>query len=226
MANEPDAIERDSFAERLAAATPTPGGGAAAARVGLYACSLLRMVTGITLAKLSKAKPGPAGASAATPEAAVRAIEAAGDDAAAIGRRFQALELEDMAAFQSYLDALRLPRGSPELDERRREARRTAAARATDAPVATIRTARDTLLLSRRLQELSRSTPLKAESDMGAAVELAMAACRVAELNIRVNLPELAPEKQESVVEEWKRLSHEASALYEELRRALAGIAP
>ena len=40
------------FAESLAAATPTPGGGAAAARGGLLATSLVRMVTGISLQKI------------------------------------------------------------------------------------------------------------------------------------------------------------------------------
>lgn len=239
MENATRAPEADSFAERLAAATPTPGGGAAAARVGLYACSLLRMVTGITLAKLSQNQSGAPGApgaprapgspsdtAAVSPGIAAGEIQAALDASVALGKRFHALEKEDMAAFQSYLDALRLPRGTPEEKEERRRARAAAAGSATDAPLSTIRAARDALLLSSRLQELSRSTPLKAESDLGAAVELAMAACRVAELNVRVNLPELTPEKREEVLKEWRSLSEQTGRLYGELHSAFAGSPP
>ncbi len=215
----------DDFAERLAAATPTPGGGAAAARVGLYACALIRMAAGITLNKLIQAgarAQARAPAESADAELAASAIRAALEEAEELGERFQALETADVAAFQGFLDALRLPRGTTEEKERRLEARMAAAARATDVPVDMISAATDVLLLCQRLLELSRTTPLRAESDLGAAVELSVAVFRVAELNIKANLAELSAGKRESVLQIWKHLAARAGELYADLRRSFA----
>ena len=210
----------DDFAERLAAATPTPGGGAAAARVGLFATSLLRMVTGITLAKLP---PAEASAEKTTPASsgqstAALAIERAVESGRRLGQTFQQLEVEDMAAFQAYLDALRLPRSTPEEKERRLAARRSAASRATEAPLATMTAARDTLRLCAEVLELSRTTPLRAESDLGAAVELTHAAFRVAELNVNANLPELSEDDRQKALTRWHQLEEEVQGLYTGLR--------
>jgi len=207
----------DDFAERLAAPTPTPGGGGAAAHVGVYACSLLRMVTGITLEKARSAKSQPA----ADPASLVE-LERIQEQARLLSQQFEALEAQDMAAFQGFLEALRLPRSTEEEKARRLEARREAAGRATDAPLATMRAACEVLTLARKLLDLSRSTPLKAESDLGAAVEIASAAFRVAELNVGANLPELAEERRQKAVEAWRELQGRARTLYESLRPAFA----
>ncbi len=196
----------DDFAERLADATPTPGGGAAAARVGVYACSLIRMVTGITLKKIAEGKVPT------TPD--VPRIALAQTAAIELSQRFSRLEIEDMAAFQSYLDALRLPRSSDEEKARRLHARQQAAWRATQAPLDTLRAALEALGVCQTLIELSKSTPLKAESDLGAAVELAQAVFRVAQLNIRVNLSELSDEHGKLAVKEWERLKAQMEPLY------------
>lgn len=211
----------DDFAQRLAAPTPTPGGGAAAARVGVYACSLLRMVTGITVEKARSGKsPGN------FDPAALLALETIQDEARLLSERFQALEIEDMAAFQSYLDALRLPRGSEEEKAQRLQARRQAAWRATEAPLSIMNGAYQVLLLAERLLALARTTPLKAESDLGAALELAQATFRVAELNVRVNLPELAESAQSEATRKWQTLAVAADGLYNKLRPAFTGTAP
>ncbi|HVR76167.1 MAG TPA: cyclodeaminase/cyclohydrolase family protein [Planctomycetota bacterium] len=209
---------RDEFAEKLAAATPTPGGGAAAARSGLHASSLLRMVTGITLAKLPSARVEVTAVPAGGP-AAREAIERARASAEALGETFERLGEEDMAAFEAYLEAWRLPRTTPEEKSLRLQARQSAAARATDAPLAMLRAARDLLLLCAELLDLSRTTPLKAESDLGAAIELANAAFRVADLNVRVNLKELSEEKRAGAVRERQALEEEVEALHARLRR-------
>lgn len=203
------------FAERLGAPTPTPGGGAAAARVGLYASALIRMVTGITLQKIAEGKikgPPPA------PEQieAIRKVEA---EAVATGRQLSTLELEDQAAFQSYLDALRLPRGTEEEKRRRDEARRGAAWLATAAPLSTMRAALDLLALAASLHELARTTPLKAESDLGASVHLAHAAFNVADLNVQANLAELSPERKDQATREQATLKSRETLLFESLNR-------
>ncbi|MBI4602546.1 MAG: cyclodeaminase/cyclohydrolase family protein [Planctomycetes bacterium] len=222
MSGPPKETAGDDFAERLSAPTPTPGGGAAAARVGLYACCLLRMVLGITLSKLKAQASAPVAVAASNPaEAALSSLsslEAADERAARLSDRFRELESEDMAAFQAYLEALRLPRSTPEEKARRLEARTRAAARATEAPLETIRAARDALALSAEVLDLSRTTPLRAESDLAAAVELSLAAYRVAELNVRVNLRELSPAVRDATRARWLALASELEAQGSRLR--------
>ena len=70
-----------NFAERLAAPSATPGGGAAAAQVALYAASLLRMVLGITLAK-------------APPEGSEE-LRLLDDEAQALAEAFRQHDIED-----------------------------------------------------------------------------------------------------------------------------------
>ena len=208
----------DDFADRLGAATPTPGGGAAAARVGVYACSLIRMVTGISLKKLSEGK---------TPNATsgILQLEQAQEAAIRLSQRFSELESEDMAAFNAYLDALRLPRSTEDEKAYRLRARREAAWRATEAPLNTFRAAVETLKTCQDLFGISKTTPLKAESDLGAAVEFAHAASRVARLNIRANLLELSEENRKAATEEWRGLAGEMEHLYAALSEPLS-VAP
>ena len=199
----------DDFAESLAAPTPTPGGGAAAARVGRYACSLLRMASGITLKKLEHGSE----------EHGSKALKALLEQAASLSSRLEGLETEDMAAFEAYLTACRMPRSTPAEKESRRAAREKAILRATQAPLGMLDAARGVLIVATGLLDLTSTTPLKAESDLFAAVELASACFRVAELNVRANWPYLAAERAEGVHSRWETLRVEFQTLYERLRR-------
>ncbi len=194
------------FAERLAAPTPAPGGGAAAARVGLLSSSLLRMVIGITLKKVEGD-----GVAAELKEAAAAASE--------LADRFRRLEGEDSAAFEAFMEAARLPRGTEEEKARRAVARREAAARATRVPLSTLETAVATLELAKRIRGLSARTRLRAASDLIAAIELSRAAFLVAELNIEANLPHLDENVAADARLERESRRDEMEALSEELRR-------
>ena len=203
----------DEFSERLAAPTPTPGGGAAAARVGLYATSLLRMVTSITLSK----RAADEGTDAADE---LRRVE---ERAVALADELRRLESSDVEAFKAYLEALRLPKATAEERSRRDEARAQAAAHATEVPLAMLGAALEVLELARRLVDLASTLRLRAESDIGGAVELAHASFRAAELNVRVNLPALGDEDRR-VLEEWfRKLLARLDELYPRLRRAILG---
>ncbi|MEM7234947.1 MAG: cyclodeaminase/cyclohydrolase family protein [Planctomycetota bacterium] len=198
-----------SFAEQLASSAPTPGGGAAAARVGRYATSLLRMVTSITLTKSKNL----------TPEA-TRRVKALDASAVSLAGRFDELEAEDMAAFEGFLDAMRLPKGSDDEKATRKAAMRAAAKRATDAPVATLDAALETLSAAGDLIELGSEIRLRAESDVGCAVELAAAAFRAAEYNVCVNLSglgELRAEYEAKLAERKQSLEER----YPKLRAAV-----
>jgi formiminotetrahydrofolate cyclodeaminase len=170
------------------------------------------MVAGITLKKL-----GDAPSSAASER-----LAALGREASELSARFEALETEDMAAFESYLAACRLPRSTPAEKSARKKARTESIRRATQAPLEMLEAARDTVKVAAGLLDLSRSSPLKAESDLLAAVELARAAFRVAELNVAVNRPLLEAAEAEGV-----RLRHEQLRReYEELSMRLRPAGP
>ena len=213
---DPDRSEGIEFAEALAAATPTPGGGAAAARVGRLATSLVRMVAGISL---QKAPPPAARGDDAEHWQQVARVDAS---AGRLAARFRRLESDDMAAFEGFLGALRLPKGDDEEVAARRRAIRDATVHATEVPLAMLEASAGVLDLVRTLVDLAGSIRLRAEADLGGAVELAYGAFHAAEYNIRVNLPGLRDDpRQEGLRDDWKSRRSSFTRSYEELRDAL-----
>src|ERR1700719_363819 len=105
--------------EELASSTPAPGGGAAAALETAVAAALLEMFCNLTIGK-----PAYAEHDATTTSVRDRGTEI----------RAEALTLaaEDAAAFEAVIDAYRLPKGSEEEAERRRERIQGALAGAAD----------------------------------------------------------------------------------------------
>lgn len=179
----PEAAAGD-FAEQLAASTPTPGGGAVAARVGLYATSLLRMVVGISLNR--------------EPEDATE-LGAINAQAVELGQRFRQLEANDVAAFNGFIAAVRMPRSTEAEKELRLRARHETARQATDVPLRLLEAVVSTLELVQKLQALSGSAGLSTESDLHAAVAFVGASFQVGELNVEANLPYLEADEVEAV---------------------------
>ena len=124
-----------AFVERTASAAPTPGGGSVAALTGALASALVAMV-----ARLTDRKKGyeQAWELAAT-------VTAGADRLAA---ELQAAALEDVRSFEAYMAALRLPKGSPEERQTRREALAAATRRATAAPLAIAAACAEVLVLA------------------------------------------------------------------------------
>lgn len=189
------------FAERLAAPTPTPGGGAAAARVALYASSLLRMVLGIELARRPDAEGGVD-------------LEAWREEAARLADELRRLEVADMSAFEGFLEALRLPRQSEEEKAARTEARRGAARIAARVPVEILARANDLLAVAAVLRRAAGGRPFRADSDLVVAAELAWAACRAARHTAEANCPELPHEEAAALRTEVATLAREGGELH------------
>jgi len=207
------------FVETLAAATPTPGGGAAAAHAGRLATALLRMVTGLTLAKASRnTATSSAGGDAASWDE-VRALARA---ASALSTRFAELETADAAAFDAWLAARRLPRGSADEQAVRRARTLDAACEATRIPLETLDAALATVALVARLLAVAERVRLRAEADLGGALELAHAAFRGAEINVRVNLRGLGGDARErELASRRQELVARFESLYPEIRARL-----
>ena len=174
------------FAARLAAATPTPGGGAAAARVALFAVSLVRMVAGITLEKSDE-------------EDARTELEAILHQGEFLDGAIRRLESDDMAAFDAYLAALRLPRVSAADRTARRAARRQAAQLCAEVPLDLLGHIVQTEALAARLRALGERVRLRAESDLPVADALSEAAFQAALHTFEANLGELDAEVAEAL---------------------------
>lgn len=192
----PSEIESgDDFAARLAAPTATPGGGAAAARVALFAVSLVRMVAGITLAKLSSDEPH-------------REFERILKTGEALDDGMRQLERDDMAAFEDYLTALRLPRATADERAARQSARQQAALRCAEVPFALLQSIVETESAAGQLRALGQQVRLRAASDLPVAEALAEAAFQAAQHTLEANLGELQPE----IAEQFRSQSGQLAA--------------
>ncbi len=181
--------------EKLSAATPTPGGGSAAAFVGSVAASLVAMVAGLTIGKRAYQDV----------EQEMRTVLSE-----AIRLRDELLELadRDSEAFNAVMAAYRLPKET-ETDRAAREKAIQAALRgATEVPY-------QTALRCFRVLELAEIVTAKgnknALSDGGAAACLAEGALQAALLNVSINVAAISDEIFKSTYkQERERLSAQA----------------
>ena len=93
---------------------------------------------------------------------------------------------EDMAGFDRFMQALRLPKGTGEEKAARQEAMQAAAKAATDTPLAIARKCLEGLELARRLAPLGNPTAI---SDDGVAAYVLEACVGAVLLSAEINLP-------------------------------------
>ena len=160
-----------AYLDEVAAGTPVPGGGSAAAVVAALAAALGEMVTNLTL---GREKYADAEASLRPSRDRLTALRAALLDAAAA----------DEAAYQSYRDAASLPRTSDSERAARTAAMQQALVVATDVPLAAARSAHE---VAEILQSVAREGNPHVRSDAALGALLAETALRGALLNVRGN---------------------------------------
>jgi glutamate formiminotransferase/formiminotetrahydrofolate cyclodeaminase len=153
----------EDYAERLASAAPTPGGGSAATIVGAFAAALVAMVARLTRAEASAALA---------------------ERADALRRELLAAREADERAFAAVVAAQALPRSTEAEENHRSERLQAALAHAAAEPLRAAELGLDVL----RLAESARATAKRAlASDLGCATAFAGAAVRASALNVRVN---------------------------------------
>jgi glutamate formiminotransferase / formiminotetrahydrofolate cyclodeaminase len=160
-----------SFASRLAARTPTPGGGSAAAVVATLASALGEMVLAYSI---DPAKP-------AEELSAVARLLTEGR------QRFLTLADEDANAYESVRAARRARKEHPD-DPERPAAYAAALERAANVP---LETARRAVELGRRLDAVGPRTKSALQSDLTTALALFRAAAEGALANVAINLADL-----------------------------------
>jgi len=153
-------------------ASPTPGGGSAAALAGALGASLLAMVAAL---------PRPR----ATTDVDLRSLRDTGDRCAVLAAELEALVDRDSEAYELVVSAYRLPKATDDEKAARTRAIQDALRVAITAPLDVMRACSAALALVPMLQAHGNQN---ATSDVQVGVELLRAGLRGARVNVEINL--------------------------------------
>ena len=164
------------FALETASESPAPGGGSISAYMGSLAAALGTMV-----ANLSAHKPGW--------DDRWEEFSNHADGGQLLVKHLLELVDEDTEAFNRIMDAVRLPKSTPEEIEARNAAVEAATLNATRVPLRTMEAALDVFPLLEAMAETGNPASV---SDAGVGALAARSAVLGAELNVRINAAQLA----------------------------------
>ena len=167
------AMSLNEYLELAASKSPTPGGGSVSAVTATNAAAMLSMVANLTIGKKGYE---------AAQEAAKRIAASSRD----LMGELKTLTGEDMAAFDNFMAAWRLPVSTPAEKEAKVRAMEEAAERASRVP---LRICGACLRILTAACELAPIGNKSAISDVGVALYIAEAALRAAMLSVDINLP-------------------------------------
>jgi glutamate formiminotransferase/formiminotetrahydrofolate cyclodeaminase len=200
------AAAETSFLDDLAAGTPAPGGGSAAAYVGAMGAALVAMVARLTVGKKKYAE-----------------VEAQMNEILLQAERLRA-ELtraveEDAAAFEKVMAAFKLPKDSPAQETARLQAIETATLEAARVPLATAQKAVTVMALAERAVALGN---LNAISDGASAAAMGRAALTAAAYNVRINVNGLQDQTAgEELLAQLTALEERAARLEAQVRQSV-----
>jgi len=200
-----------SFRKVLAAAAsdaPTPGGGSVSALVGALGVSMAAMVGNLTYGKSQYA-------------AVATEIKDITGRAYFTMARLEKLMEEDIAAFDNFMAAYRLPKGTTEEKDKREEALQKALRGATETPLEIAVTLLEALAITAQLSRIGNKMAI---SDAGVAAYVCEAAVHAVLLNVDINLSMVsdagfasqALEEKERIAGEARRLKEQAVAVVKE----------
>ncbi len=170
-----DVSSASGFLHSLAAGTPTPGGGSAAAFAGAMAAALVAMVARLTIGKKKYHEVENQMAEILVQTERLRQDLTTGVE-------------KDAAAFEAILAAVRLPKESQEQVEARDQAIAEATLNAAKIPMETAEQSVQVIELAERCVVLGN---LNAISDAASAAALGKAALTSAGYNVRINASQL-----------------------------------
>ncbi len=167
------------FTDEVSTESPAPGGGSVAALSGSLGAALTSMVANLTIGK--------------------KGYEAAWDDLRTVAEEGQWLKArlvraidEDTEAFNTVMDAIRLPRSTPDEQAERDRAMADAYRRAANVPLETARLCLETIRLTQRVAEKGNRN---SASDAGVAALMARAGVEGAALNVLINLSSMTDDR-------------------------------
>ncbi|MBE3040165.1 MAG: cyclodeaminase/cyclohydrolase family protein, partial [Chloroflexi bacterium] len=195
-----------NFLDDLAAATPTPGGGSAAAHAGAMGAALVAMVARLTVGKKKYA----------TVEAQMTEIL---NQAERLRRELTAAVDEDSAAFEGVLASFKLPKDTPEQEKVRAEAIEKATLHAAQVPLTVAQKSVSVMALAERAVTLGN---LNAISDGASAAAMARAALTSAGYNVRINLAGLADKAAgDTLLSQLRTLEGKAVKLEKDVQKSI-----
>ena len=198
----------EGFARETASESPAPGGGSISAYMGALAAALGTMV-----ANLSSHKRGW--------DDRWKEFSDVAERGQVLMQELLDLVDEDTAAFDKIMACFGMPKGTDEEKAARAAAIEEATLYAASVPLKTMEAALKTLPLA--LEMAQKGNPASA-SDAGVAALAARAACRGAELNVRINASGLKdPTPAQPLIERAAKVLLEAEALEQLVLEAVNG---
>ena len=161
-----------AFLDAVAAGTPTPGGGSAAAYTGALAAALVSMVARLTIGKRKYAEVETKMLEILAQSEKLRMDLSSGVD-------------EDAAAYGAMMAAMKLPKENEEQIKIRVAALKDATLKAAQVP---LETAEKVLLVLTSVEQCVANGNINAISDAATAFSLGMAALKSAGYNVRINI--------------------------------------
>jgi glutamate formiminotransferase/formiminotetrahydrofolate cyclodeaminase len=202
LSGQPKSIIPSAFLEATAAGSATPGGGAVAALAGALSAALAGMVARLSIGKKKYASV----------EAQMKDVAARADG---LRDKLTASIDEDSAAFEEVMNALKLPRETPEEAAVRNTQLQEATQQATVVPLHTARLCLEALGL---IHFVAANGNVNAMSDAASAAFMARAAIDAAGMNVRINAATLDDKNQaQRYVEEWKNIQAQAMLRVEQV---------
>jgi glutamate formiminotransferase / formiminotetrahydrofolate cyclodeaminase len=195
-----------SFIDELAAPTPTPGGGSAAAYSAAMGAGLITMVTGLTIGKKKYAEV----------EAQMQAVRV---HAEKLREELTYAVDDDAGAFEAVMGAYRLPKATPEQESARDSSIQSATLNAAHVPLHVAEGAVKVMELALMCIE---SGNLNAISDAASAAAMAKAGLTAAGYNVRINVGSLSdPSVGEQFINQMRELESQASEIEKSIRQKL-----
>lgn len=199
--------QSSDFLDDLASGEPTPGGGSASAYSAAMAASLLAMVGRLTIGKRKYAEV----------EGEMWALV---EEATELKEMMQEAVSKDAEAFESYMEARRLPRDTEQQKSDRIQAIRTASINAAEVPLHVAGHSLEIMTLAEKAAKLGN---VNAISDAGTASAMAQAAITGAGLNVRINLLGLEKDTEPAqMLNELRRIDKQAEKLKQSIKLILA----
>lgn len=195
-----------SFTEELAAPTPTPGGGSAAAFAGTMGAALVAMVAGLTIGKKKYAEV----------EAEMQAIRVIAEG---LRKELGQAVGDDAASFEVLMATFKLPKETDEQKSIRDAAIQQATLNAAHIP---LHVAEDAVKVMELALKCAQRANLNAISDSMSGFAMSRAALTAAGYNVRINVNSLEDKSAgDKMLKELAALEKEAAKLEKEIRAVL-----
>jgi glutamate formiminotransferase/formiminotetrahydrofolate cyclodeaminase len=190
--------EKPDFLDQLAAATPTPGGGAAAAHTAAEGAALVAMVARLTIGKKKYL------------DVQERMYELI-DQSEELRKQLVQAGENDSAAFEKVLQAFRLPKNTDEEFQKREQEIQKATILAAEVPLDVASMALEVMKLA---LEAAQTGNLNAISDAASGLFFAKSALTSASLNVRTNTLGISNQSiNQKLLENVQELENQSNSL-------------